>query len=883
MFRSLPLFSYYFLVSLFSLPIVKAIPPLLEENRNSHYSNSTPSAAAHPDPQRNREFTDTPSSRVSLFLHGTDLAIGTPENSVYLPIEAGEYCDFLNALVPSKRHAFYMAILEGREAIEHSLPFRIAPNNRERSLSISQTAALHYCNWRENNTPSYLENLDSTEYGTYDLEENTEILSINKHASFFVPGILSDTPDSTPVSQLGLVLLTASVTPLTKKIPERTLSSIQNKVVFTNTDFAEEWNRIQLEQEKWNVHFKKALVKKSKKAPEILTEGPRLKISLEQKLLLLEEQLANIPKAKKDQIKKLIHAHEMLLETVKHTCNIVKERVALSKLSPFFPTPAEMQEKLADALQWAKLTPDRRAFEFKIEIMRKSYENILAFETTDKVWKLAEETSELILHSSLEVKNFSRIATKALVNIDSFKKSVATASRNLTSIIDKLKNIANTATALDSRLSLPLDGITALLNLITDASEVFFRAGAENYESYLRGHEEHLHGAHIYAQEQFVSLSAYAEALEKNALLDESEKTLQKASTAKSHSPIPDSLLWKLWGSRVNASKENLSETCRIHNHNIREADDALLESQKALLPLQQEKQRLLAVSEQAQRALEQATTAYRKEQENSEQSPEQLYALGLSLTKTTEDKAKAAEQLRNISQDCEKKEIETHTLLKKLKDTKTLARRLTTRAENFAKFDEEVWYFVWPQRAPKSINQNQLLAGDIERLNPLELRNNSLLAQQLATTRGIFTQLQACYDRVEGAFSSHIHEEKSFEKPLKKQVELFTKTAERIQDSTHRIVAPQESTPFYHMIHGAFEINTISKELAAFLNLIVSEISPHTLNEDEALEHKTNALRDDFAEKASHLQINGWDNEIKWAQEVIEKLAALIALLRLK
>ncbi len=281
----------------------------------------------------------------------------------------------------------------------------------------------------------------------------------------------------------------------------------------------------------------------------------------------------------------------------------------------------------------------------------------------------------------------------------------------------------------------------------------------------------------------------------------------------------------------------------------------------------------------QADHHLDQATQPYIFER-STDKTPEELLRNGAILMEATKETVEQAHQLRKITQEQEAKESEIQSLIEKLKDTTMLAQRMITRAENFAITDEEVWYFVWPQKAPNTIDRDVLLLRS-ERADPIEIKNSFLLAQQIAVIRGIFNQLHPCYNRFEEAFSNHVTGDKSFAKSMKKQADLFAKTAERIKTSTGNVTRPKETDRLYHMTEGAFEISDISNSLKVFLQLIVKEVSPDNSNPEEALEHQIAFLRTDFSEKIQHLQINGWANEIEWAQEVIGKLTSLVESLR--
>ncbi|MBX9578055.1 MAG: hypothetical protein K2W97_06235 [Chthoniobacterales bacterium] len=86
--------------------------PMIEEKyggTTSEQDSSRSSDSITTTTERNRRAASAPiTSRSSIMSRGTSLAIATPQTSVLLPIETAEYCEFLNAVLPADRRAFFM-------------------------------------------------------------------------------------------------------------------------------------------------------------------------------------------------------------------------------------------------------------------------------------------------------------------------------------------------------------------------------------------------------------------------------------------------------------------------------------------------------------------------------------------------------------------------------------------------------------------------------------------------------------------------------------------------------------------------------------------------------------------------------------------------------
>lgn len=833
--------------------------------------------------ERNRRAAIT--SRSSIMSRGTRLAIATPQTSVLLPIETAEYCDFLNAVLPADRRAFYDGILTGKESIIRTTgltsTYKIASGRDEAHLTLSQTAALHYCNWLENKSPSYREDPDSTDYGTYDLEGSNDILSINAKASYFVPGNLGDDPDIASVSELGLVLLGNEENPSTKKIPARSLSSINSKEIFSNQDFIKEFNATQDEQKKWEAYFKKALWKKSKKSADIVREAQKMKISWQQKIYQFEEQLKTIAVSKRDQLTKLIEVHEMILDTVKHTCAILEARIALSKASTFFSTDPEAQEKLETALQLANLSPSQRANELEIELQRKAAETVQNFQEADEAWKLYDTTWQAIMDAIIEEQKFLRTVQKARVDMDNLNQAVETGSVTVGYLVDGFNRIGSILGKLDPKLALPVEGVTEATHLLIDGTKVLLNGSIDLYRSHLDEQETAVTSNIQAAIIQRNALSAHAQQLEQAAIDRDRESTIQKGTMAKMNSPVSDSLTWKLWEKTIDKSKQDLTASQLEWQKKINQQE-------AKLSPIDQELALIIPKYEAALAAVEEATRIRAiKEAEfaailhphgtTAELTPEKLNLCSQALETAY---ALWQEQQVNLSLISKQKETQENLkkkTFKKLDQTKALAQRNIARQEALIKSDKAAWCIVWPHRMPPSMDLNELNPRPTKKLEEAQRAVSIQLMQQITAIKDTFIQLQSCWERFTEVLSTHLQAEKGNPKAVQKQAELFAKTATNMEGQIAAIAPHNDSNPFHKMATAASHVVDVSTRLRKVLETMINEISGKKSVADEAVEHQLIFLKTNFSDKIRSVQGTVWIGEIQWSNQIIDKLTDLV------
>ncbi|MBX9578056.1 MAG: hypothetical protein K2W97_06240 [Chthoniobacterales bacterium] len=779
----------------------------------------------------------------------------------------------------------------GKECIVRTtgLPslYKIVSGREDNQLTLSQTAALHYCNWLENNSPSYHEDPDSTDYGTYDLEGSNDILSINIKASYFVPGNLGDDPDIAQVSELGLVLLGNEENPSTKKIPARSLSSINNKEIFSNQDFVKEFNIAQDEQKKWDTYFKKALWKKSKKSADIVREAQKMKISWQQKIYQFEEQLKTIAVSKRDQLTKLIEVHEMILDTVKHTCAILEARIALSKASTFFSTDPEAQEKLETALQLANLSPSQRANELEIELHRKAVETVQNFQEADEAWKLSDSAWQAILDAQSEQQKILRIVQKARVDMDNLNQAVETGTATAGYLVDGFNRIGSILGKLDPKLALPVEGVTEATHLLINGTKVLLNSSIDLYRSHLDEQEAAVTSNIQAAIIQRNAFSAHAEELEQAAIERDRESAIQKGTMAKINSPVSDSLTWKLWKKTIDKSEENLTASELEWQKKINQLEEKLP-------PIEQELALITAKYKAAVAAVEEATririikeaefaAILHQHEITAELTPEKLTLCSQALETAY---ALWQEQQDNLSLISKQKEIQEKLkkkTLKKLHQTKVLAQRNIARQQALIKSDKAAWCIVWPHRMPPSMDLNELNQRPTKKLEEAQRAISIQLMQQITAIKDTFIQLQSCWERFTEVLSTHLQAEKGNPKAVQKQAELFAKTATTMEDQIATIAPHNDINPFHKIATAASHVVDVSTRLKRVLETMVKEISGKKSASDEALEHQLAFLKTHFSDKMRSVQGTVWIGEIQWSNQIIDKLTDLVNRLREK
>lgn len=861
--------------------------PMTEEETGSMSSDQdspSSSSSVTTTTERNRQAANGATSRSSIMSRGTVLAIATPQTSVLLSIETAEYCDFLNAILPADRLPLYNGIIIGKESIVRiiGLPtiYKIVAGRDEEHLTLSQTAALRYCNWLENKSPSYCENPDSTDYGTYDLEGGNGILSINTKASYFLPGILGGNPEITPVSELGLVLLGNQETPFTKKIPERSLSSINNKKIFSNQDFIKEFNAAQEEQKKWEAHLKKALWKKSKKADEIVREAQKMKVSWQQKIYQFEEHLKTISASKRDQLTKLIEVHEMILDTVKHTCSILEARIALSKASTFFSTDPEMQSKLEIALQWAKLSPVQRAKEFEIELQRKSAETVQTFKDADEAWKLYDTAWQAIIDAILEEQKFLKIVQKARVDMDNLNQTIETGSATAGYLVDGFNRIGAILGKLDPKLALPVEGVTEATHLLINGTKVLLNGSIDLYRSYLDEQEAAVTSNIQAAIIQRNALAAHAQQLEQAAIDRDRESTIQKGTMAKMNSPVSDSLTWKLWKKIIDKSEQDLVASQLEWKKKISLLETKLPPIDQELAAIAPKHEAALAAVEDANRVRvdkEREFSAMLHPHETTELTSTKLEncskALEVAYTHWTEQQTLSS----LISEQKENLESLKKKTVKKLDQTHALTQRNIARQEALIKSDKAAWCIVWPHRMPLAMDLNELNPRPTKKLDAAQRAASIQLMQQITAIKDTFIQLQSCWERFTEALSMHLQAEKGTPKAVQKQAELFSKTATNMESQISTLAPHQATNPFHNIATAASHVAEISTSLKKVLETMANEISGKKSVADEAVEHQLIFLKTHFSDKIRDVQGTVWIGEVQWSNQIIDKLTDLV------